>query len=100
MTQDDDIDLMLADSGDIFTAASVDQPCLFMQHDEVVGQTSEYAGQVMLMGYVQIRASAFPSLKNDDPIRVNGTDYRAATVLVIQDGRMLQVTLGAPEAED
>jgi hypothetical protein len=49
---------------------------------------------MMRMGYVMVRASMFPGLKQDDPVTVNGVAYRAAIPQLIQDGKMLQIMLG------
>jgi hypothetical protein len=103
MSQDTDIDLMLADCGDTFTAAGVTQPCLLTMHDEVVGGDTTYPGQVVGMGHALVRTSAFPDLATNDLVTVkaegaaNAVEYRAAQLGRIQDGRMMQVFLGAAE---
>jgi hypothetical protein len=102
MTQDADIDLMLADCGDTFTADGVTQPCLLTMHDEVVGNDSTNPGQVMGMGFALVKTSAFPDLATNDKVTVRAedadadVDYRAMQLSRVQDGRMLQVFLGEP----
>jgi hypothetical protein len=102
MTLDTDIDLILADSGDTFTADGVTQPCLLTMHDQVVGGNSQDPGQVMGAGYALIRTSAFPDLATNDPVTVRAVDadadvnYRAMQMGRVQDGRILQVYLGEP----
>jgi hypothetical protein len=103
MDFDADIDFILDDCGDVFTAASVTQPCLITLQDEIVGADSQFPGQVMGMSYALVRTSAFPGLQTDDPVSVKRwnedgfTDFRAALIQRIQDGRMLQVFLGKAE---
>lgn len=100
MSMDTDIDIMLADCGDTFTAAGVTQPCLLTLHDEVVGAEGNFGGQVMAMGFALVRTSAFPDLATNDLVTAKASDaadandYRAARLERIQDGRMLQVFLG------
>lgn len=100
MSQDSDIDLILGDCGDTFTAGNVTQPCLMTIQDEVTGSDAQFPGQVLAMGYVLIRTSAFPDLQSNDPVSVKRfdetsfTDYRAALIRRVQDGRISQVFLG------
>lgn len=100
MVLDADIDVMLTDCGDTFTAGEVTQPCLLTIHDEVQGVEGNFAGQVVALGFALVRTSAFPDLATDDLITVTASDasvsvdYRAAQLTRIQDGRMLQVFLG------
>jgi hypothetical protein len=101
MNQDADIDLILGDCDDSFKAGDVEQPCLITLQDEIFGASDQYPGQVMAMAYALVRTTAFPELKEQDPVSVKRfdelafTDYRAARILRIQDGRITQVFLGA-----
>jgi hypothetical protein len=101
MYQDTDIDLILGECGDVFAAGVLTQPCLFTLQDEVVGTNDQFPGQVMAMSYALVRTSAFPDLKEQDVVSVKPygavsfTNYRAAKILRIQDGRVSQVFLGA-----
>lgn len=94
MTQDDDLDLMLADSDDTFTVGDVTTPCQLQEYDEVVGQSSGGAGQIAPIGNLIVRASAFPSIATNDPCLVNTSNYRVAQHTRIQDGRALLIVLG------
>jgi hypothetical protein len=102
MDLDADINVMLADCGDTFTAGGVTEPCLLTMHDEVAGNDSQAPGQVMGMGFALVRTSAFPDLSTNDPVTVRAADadadvsYRAMQLGRVQDGRMLQVYLGEP----
>lgn len=96
MTQDDDLDLMLADSEDTFTIGDVTVPCQLMGYDEVVGQSSQAAGQVSRVSNLLVKASAFPSIATKAACQVNGIAYSVAQHMLIQDGRVLQVFLGNP----
>jgi hypothetical protein len=55
------------------------------------------------MSHALVRTSAFPDIQTDDPVSVKRwnedgfTDFRAALIQRIQDGRMLQVFLGKAE---
>lgn len=99
MSQDTDIDLILADCGDTFTAGDVTANCLFNLHDEVTGAEQQYPGSVMGMAYALIRTSAFPSLQEGDPVTVflsedgSTTNYTVGLILRVQDGRLSQVFL-------
>jgi hypothetical protein len=100
MDFDVDIDLILDDCGDLFTAAGVTQPCMVTLQDEVAGAEGQFPGQVVAMSYALVRTSSFPDLQTDDPVSVRRfneddfTDFRAALIQRIQDGRMMQVFLG------
>lgn len=101
MSQDTDIDLIFLDCGDSFAAGELTLPCLINLQDQIVGAEGQFPGQVMAMGYALIRTSALPDLKEQDLVSVKQygdatfTDYRAAQILRIQDGRISQVFLGA-----
>lgn len=97
MTQDDDLDLMLADNDDSFSSGTVTTPCQVMQYDEVAGQSTAVAGQIVGMGNVLLRASAYPDIKTNDPCTLNDVPYRVAQHKRIQDGRVLLVTLGSAD---
>jgi hypothetical protein len=100
MNLDADIDLIFEDCGDKFRAGDVTVPCMITIQDEVAGAEGQYPGQVMAMGYALVRTSAFPNLQTDDPVSARRfdedgfTDFRAALMQRIQDGRITQVFLG------
>ncbi len=101
MNQDADIDLILRSCDDAFQRlAMLEQPCLITLQDETFGASDQYPGQVMAMAYALVRTSAFPDLKEQDPVSVKRFDELhsltiALRILRIQDGRITQVFLGA-----
>lgn len=94
MTQDDDLDLMLADGDDTVVIGDVSLVTTVWTHDEVYGGDGNSDGQNMGMSYLMLRASRFPDLKRDDPISVNGASFKAGLVSRIQEGKVLHVWLG------
>ena len=102
MSFDDDLDLILEDSGDTLTAGEITVPCQFMDSDQVVGQSEDAPGQILNVTYVLVRASALPNLCTNAPVSVTSGDsgvttpYAAAQLHLIQDGKTLQIILGAP----
>jgi hypothetical protein len=94
VSRDSDIDVILADGEDTFTAGDVTVAVELFEHDAVMGESSQAAGVIGGVGYVLVRASLFPSLATNDPVTLNGTAYKVAQKMRIQDGRVLQVFLG------
>ena len=90
-----DIDAMLSDSTDIFSAgAVVDQPCIVLENDTSNPMGKTGAGSMLKVAKVLIKASAFPALKVGDSVSLNASPFKAKSVNLIQDGAMLEVMLG------
>ncbi len=102
MNLDADIDLLLAAGEDLFSDGEQTVNCFLMQHDSVMGESPEAAGIIQGAGYVLLRASLFPDLAEGDPVTLNDVPYSVAQQpMKVQDGRVLQVWLGAaPESGD
>ena len=96
MTKDQDIDLMLADGEDTATIGGVTVACQVWTADQIQAKDAQGGGHSLAMSYILIRTSLFPDLAQDDPLTVNGTQYRAALVSPVQDGKILHVWLGVP----
>lgn len=96
MTLDDELDVILA-GDDSFAAGTESASTALMQHDEVMGASPESAGVILGIGYVLVRASAFPGLVSGQAATVNSDPYRVTQVMRIMDGKVLQVYLGSPD---
>lgn len=100
--QEADIDLMLADSPDVFLSGGVTAPCLLITGDDLqkpgtagTFQRGTGVDRRVRMAYALIKTSAFPAIKYGDAATVNGTAYIIRGVNEIQgDGGMTEVTLG------
>jgi hypothetical protein len=94
MTQDDDLDVMLADGDDTVIVGGVLLVTTVWTHDEAIGPDGNSDGQNMGMRYILLRASLFPDLAQGDVITVNGVDFKAGLVSRTQEGKVLHVWLG------
>ncbi len=80
-----DIDTVLADSPDVITIASVTEPCLFDDHEEIALEQDGGGGQVVRVTVAQVKTTAFPNVKGDDPVQVNSIEYKVWRALVQDD---------------
>ena len=89
-----DIRLMLATSGDVFSAGAVSSPCFFTTYDDVV-TTDNFGGaqQTVRRSDATVATADFPDLKEDDAVTVNGTAYKVLDTRLIQDGQMTLINL-------
>ena len=95
MTQADDIRAMLADSETLVTYKGEMYACDLMTHDVQLPQQRPGAPVQTRNSYIQCSADDLAGIKTGDALSVNGTNYQAAQISMIQDGLMLQVWLKA-----
>lgn len=86
--------MMLATSGDVFSAGEVSSPCFFTTYDDTV-TTDSFGGsqQTVRRSDAMVATADFPALKEDDPVTVNEMAYKVLDTRLIQDGQMTLVNL-------
>lgn len=92
---DSDIPTMFADMGEPLFVNNIAGIGLVDQEDQAFDSDSRKGIVVMAVTTVLVQTSAFPGIKIDDPVIMDGVNYTIRERLRIHDGAITKLFLGA-----